>query len=155
MIRNMAILFVWLIVFLSSPLVFAQAMHDHKATHTDTASDTERYPSLPKPGEKIPLDADHSFTYGFDKPPKLGTVIVKVQVFSKAGQQDTSFTVQADADMPKMRGAHTTGFRDFKLSKRGDYLLPVTLVMPGEWEIRFLFSKDGAPVFRGSHVFSF
>ena len=80
---------------------------------------------------------------------------MKVQVFSTAGQQDTSFTVQADADMPKMRGAHSTGFRDFKVSKRGDYLLPVTLVMPGEWEIRFLFSKDGTPVFRGSHVFSF
>jgi hypothetical protein len=155
MIRNTAILFVWLIVFLSPPLAFAQAMHNHAVPRTEPAADTEKYLSLPKPGEKIPLGADHYFTYGFDRPPKLGTVIVKVQVFSPSGQQDTSFTVQADADMPMMRGAHSTGFRDFKLSKRGDYLLPVTLVMPGEWEIRFLFSKDGAPVFRGSHVFSF
>jgi hypothetical protein len=155
MVRNEATLLVWLVLLLSPPLVCAQAMHDHKTTRTDTAADTEKYPSLPKPGEKVPLDPGHSFTYGFDRPPKLGTVIVKVQVLTTAGQPDTSFTVQADADMPMMRGAHSTGFREFKLSKRGDYLLPVTLVMPGEWEIRFLFSKDGAPVFRGSHVFSF
>ena len=106
-------------------------------------------------GEKIPLGADHYFIYGFDRPPKLGTVIVKVQVFRRAGQPDTAFTVQADADMPKMRGAHGTGFRDFQVSKRGDYLLPVTLVMPGEWEIRFRFRKDGTVILRGSHVFSF
>jgi hypothetical protein len=155
MVRYAIILFVWLAVFLSPLLVFAQATHDHKAHHANAAADTESYPSLPKPGERILLGTDHYFTYGFDRPPKLGTVILKVQVFSTAGQQDAAFTVQADADMPKMRGAHSTGFQDLKVSKRGDYLLPVTLVMPGEWEIRFRFSKDGTPILRGSHVFSF
>ena len=57
-----ATLCVWLVILLSPPLVFAQALHDHKANHTDTAADPEKYPSLPKPGEKIHLGADHYLT---------------------------------------------------------------------------------------------
>ena len=31
---------------------------------------------LPKSGERVPLDADHYFVYGFDKAPKLGTNVI-------------------------------------------------------------------------------
>jgi hypothetical protein len=81
------------------------------------------YPPLPKPGERIPLDASYYFTYGFTKQPKLGTAIMRVEIFSRDGKQDTSFVVKGDADMPSMRGAHASGDKDFALSAKGVYLL--------------------------------
>ena len=115
---------------------------------------TERgFQLLPNPGEKIALDADHSFTFGFDKQPKLGSAIMRVEIFSRSGERDTTFVVRGDADMPSMRGAHSSGDKDFSLSAKGVYLLPVRLVMPGDWEIAFTFLKDGKPVFRGAYLF--
>ena len=52
-----------------------------------------------------------------------------------------------------MRGAHETGDQALKLSKRGDYLLPINIVMPGDWEIRLTINKDGKVIFRGSYKF--
>lgn len=111
------------------------------------------YQPLPKPGEKIPLDADHSFTYGFARQPKLGTAIMRVEIFDRDGKRDTSFIVKGDADMPSMRGAHSTGDQDFSLSAKGVYLLPIRLVMPGDWEIRFTFLKKEKVVFHGAYLF--
>ena len=111
------------------------------------------YPPLPKPGEKMTIDADHYFIYGFDKPPKIGVAIMRVEIFTRDGKRDTSFVVKGDADMPSMRGAHSTGDKDFSLSAKGVYLLPVRLVMPGDWEIRFTFVKEGKVVFRGAYLF--
>jgi hypothetical protein len=111
------------------------------------------YQPLPKPGEKIPLDANHYFTYGFDKQPKLGMAIMRVEIFSRDGKRDTSFVVKGDADMPSMRGAHASGDKDFALSAKGIYLLPIRLVMPGDWEVRFTFVKQGKAVFHGAYLF--
>ena len=111
------------------------------------------YQPLPKPGEKTALDADHYFTFGFDKPPKIGMAIMRVEVFSRDGKRDTSFVIRGDADMPSMRGAHTSGDKDFSLSAKGVYLLPFRLVMPGDWEIRFTFLQKGKVVFRGAYLF--
>lgn len=117
------------------------------------ASGQADYPTLPKPGQKVPLGPDHHFTYGFTKDPKLGTAVMRVEIFTKDGKRDTSFTVQGDADMPSMRGAHSSGPKAFALSNKGVYLLPVQLVMPGDWEIRFTFLKNGKPVLRGAYLF--
>ena len=115
---------------------------------------TERgYQVLPKPGEKVALDADHYFIYGFDKQPKMGAAIMRVEIFTRSGERDTTFTVRGDADMPSMRGAHSSGDKDFSLSAKGVYLLPVRLVMPGDWEITFTFLKNGKTVFRGAYLF--
>lgn len=111
------------------------------------------YQQLPKPGAKVPIDADHYFIYGFAKQPKIGMAIMRVEVFTRDGKRDTSFVVKGDADMPSMRGAHATGDKDFSLSAKGVYLLPVSLVMPGDWEIRFTFVKKGKAVFRGAYLF--
>lgn len=111
------------------------------------------YKTLPKPGVKIPLHKDLYFTYGFEKQPKLGMAIMKVEIFNRDGNRDTSFVVKGDADMPSMRGAHSTGDMDFSLSSKGVYLLPVRLVMPGDWEIKFSFLKKGQTVFRGAYLF--
>jgi hypothetical protein len=111
------------------------------------------YQLLQKPGEKIPIGANNYFTYGFTKPPKLGTAIMRVEIFTRDGARDTSFIVKGDADMPSMRGAHASGDKDFSLSAKGIYLLPVRLVMPGDWEVSFTFIKDGKKLLRGVYLF--
>jgi hypothetical protein len=111
------------------------------------------YQPLPKPGEKIALDANYYFTYGFEKPPKLGMAIMRVEIFNHDGKRDTSFVVKGDADMPSMRGAHSNGEKEYSLSAKGVYLKPVRLVMPGDWEITFTFVKKGKVVFRGAYQF--
>jgi hypothetical protein len=78
---------------------------------------------------------------------------MRVEIFSLNGVHDTSFVVKGDADMPSMRGAHTAGDKDFSLSAKGIYLLPVRLVMPGDWEVSFTFMKEGKPVLRGVYLF--
>jgi hypothetical protein len=151
-------LFVVIISILCLPF-YGESQHGQKPKQNVgglTASQTEQaavYPSMPAPGKKIPIGADHYLIYGFDKKPKLGTVIVKVEIFTKEGKKDTSFQVKADAGMPSMKGAHETGDQPFKLSKKGDYLLPVDIVMPGDWEIRLTLLKEGKVIFRGSYQF--
>ncbi len=108
---------------------------------------------MPEPGKKVAIGSDRYIIYGFDKKPKLGTVIMKVQVFTKEGKKDTSLEVKADAGMPSMRGAHETGDRPFTLSNKGDYLLPINIVMPGDWEIRLTLLKEGKVIFRGRYNF--
>ena len=112
------------------------------------------YTVLAKPGQKVPLGEDRYFVYGFTEAPKLGTAIMKVEIFSRDGRRDTSFLVKGDVDMPSMRGAHSTGNKAFSLSAKGVYLLPVSLVMPGEWEFRFTFEQNGKTVLRGAYLFS-
>jgi hypothetical protein len=108
---------------------------------------------MPSPGKKVSIDKDHYLIYGFDKKPKLGTIIMKVEIHTQDGNKDTSFEVLGDSGMPSMKGAHETGEQLFRLSNKGAYLLPVNIVMPGDWEIRITIKKDGKVVFRGSHQF--
>jgi hypothetical protein len=111
------------------------------------------YQSMPGPGKKVPINGNFYMIYGFDKKPKLGTVIMKVEIFNNAGKKDTSFVVKADAGMPSMKGAHDSGDRTFQISKRDDYVLPVNIVMPGDWEIKVTIIKNGNPIFFGRYNF--
>jgi hypothetical protein len=111
------------------------------------------YVAMPEPGKKVPIGNDAYLIYGFDKKPKLGTSIMKVEIFTGSGSKDTSFEVLADSGMPSMRGAHETGEQPLKVSNKGAYLLPVNIVMPGDWEIRLTIKKDGKVIFRGSYQF--
>jgi YtkA-like protein len=109
--------------------------------------------AMPAPGKKVPIGNGAYLIYGFDKKPKMGTAIMKVAVYTPAGKPDTSLELLADSGMPSMRGAHETGDQPFKLSRKGEYLLPVNIMMPGEWEIRLTIKKGGKVIFRGSHKF--
>jgi hypothetical protein len=111
------------------------------------------FTAMPGTGKKVPIGNGAYLIYGFDKKPKMGTVIMKVEVYTPNGKQDTSMEVLGDSGMPSMRGAHETGDQPFKLSRKGEYLLPVNIVMPGDWEIRLTIRKDGKVIFRGSHKF--
>jgi hypothetical protein len=155
-------MFRWVLVVLFSaaislPFLSAEAQNQPQKTHgagMSAVPPTENvFPPMPASGKRVPLEEGSYFVYGFDKKPKLGTVIMKVEIFAKDGKKVTSYEVKGDCGMPSMRGAHDTGDRAFKVSKNGDYLLPIDIVMPGGWEVRLTVLKDGKVVFRGSHPF--
>ena len=123
------------------------------APATPPAEQKPVYPALSGPGEKVWIDKEYYFIYGFDKKPKMGTAILKVSVYNKDGEKDTSLQIAADSGMPSMRGAHDTGDLPMQLSRHKDYLLPINIVMPGEWEIRLTIRKAGKVILRGSHRF--
>lgn len=145
------ILLLWL------PLYAVQDDRKTKSNaETSSTSGTERAPDfapMPGPGKKVWIGKEYYFVYGFDKNPAMGTVIMRVEVFTKDGRRETSLEIKGDAGMPSMRGAHETGERSFKLSKNGVYLLPVDIVMPGDWEIKLTLTKAGKVIFRGSYQF--
>jgi hypothetical protein len=130
----------------------------HKAMNHNNASafaemKAPDYPVMPGLGKKVQLGDGNYLIYNFDKQPKMGTLIIKVEIFNSNDKKDTSMEIIGDAGMPSMRGAHDTGDRPFALSNKGAYLLPVNIVMPGEWEIKLTVKKAGKVIFRGSHRF--
>jgi nitrogen fixation protein FixH len=52
-----------------------------------------------------------------------------------------------------MRGSHDTGEVAFKLNQKGEYLLPVDIMMPGDWDVRLIFRKDDTIIHRASITF--
>ena len=117
------------------------------------SADKSAVPVL-KAGQKTWIGEDYYFIYEFDKKPQMGTIIMKIQVFTKGGKQDSSLEITGSADMPSMKGAHSSGEQLFKMNKKGDYLLPVNVVMPGDWEVVLNFLKDKKPIYTGSVRFN-
>jgi hypothetical protein len=116
-------------------------------------AEAPEYPELPGFGKKCQIDDNFYFTYEFAERPKMGTAILRVRVFDPEGNQSAPFSVIGRSDMPAMAGAHDSGDQEFKLNKRGDYLLPVNIVMPGEWEVKLTFKRGDAIVVRGAFRF--
>jgi hypothetical protein len=108
----------------------------------------EEYAPLPEQGETCAIGSDYSFTWQFNKKPQLGLVILKIKLLDKDGRLDTSLKITGDSGMPSM-SHHDTGEKDFKLNKKGDYLLPVDVVMPGEWAVKVVFYKEREVIYRG------
>jgi hypothetical protein len=109
--------------------------------------------SLAAAGKKNPLPGGGWFTWRFDKKPQLGTVFVKVQIFNKDNQKDTSYEVTGESGMPSMP-YHDTGLVYFKLNKKGDYLLPVDVVMTGEWRLVIRLRQGGKEAAAGKVDYS-
>lgn len=105
---------------------------------------------VPGPNKKCPINDDYYFKYEFSEKPKIGMVILKIQVFDKKNDQVVPYKATGRSDMPSMRGAHDSGDVEFKVNKVNNYLLPINVVMPGDWEIRIVFSLNDKPVFHGS-----
>jgi hypothetical protein len=156
------IFFIVFFLLISLPWVplSAESQHGHKSIpgkDISAASGSEKnpvYSPMPDPGRKVLIGNDYYFIYGFDKKPQMGPVILKVELYTMDGKKDTTLEVKGDAGMPDMKGAHDTGDRPFKLSQKGVYLLPVDIVMPGDWQIKLTFLKDRKVIFRGSYKFS-
>jgi hypothetical protein len=111
------------------------------------------FEELPGPGKICRIGDVYTFTYEFDKTPKMGMAILKVRLFDETGKRTTGLEITGRSDMPSMSGAHDSGEVQFKLNRKGDYLLPVNIVMPGEWQIRLVFSSNKEVIFRGSFKF--
>ena len=143
------------IVAIASWAISGSALHEYTVFSTSEvrAADKSAVPVL-KAGQKTWIGDEYYFVYEFDKKPQMGTIIMKVQIFSKDGKQDTSLEITGSADMPSMKGAHSSGEQLFKMNKKGDYLLPVNVVMPGEWEVVLNFLKDKIPIYTGSVRFN-
>jgi hypothetical protein len=152
--KRFSLILVLAVILVVSLPPCAQSQHSHKSgAAVSGTGEAPNYPSMAGPGKKVPFGDGQYLIYGFDKKLKMGTVIMKVEIFGKDGKRDTSMEIKADSGMPSMKGAHESGERSFKLSKKGDYLLPIDIVMPGDWEIRLSVLKDGKVIFRGSYQF--
>jgi len=125
--------------------VFAIAWTSTAAQQTDIA-----WTPAAGPGKKCPLNDAYYYKYEFNEKPKMGMIILKLQVFDKKGNQVVPYLITGRSDMPSMRGAHDSGDVEFKLNKKNDYLLPVNIVMPGDWEIRVIMKLNGQAVYHGS-----
>jgi hypothetical protein len=79
----------------------------------------------------------------------MGPAVLKVQLLAKDGKKAQDWEVIGRTGMPSMSGAHDAE-ADFQLNKKGDYLLPVNFVMPGEWEVKMTFKRDGKIQYLGS-----
>ena len=112
------------------------------------------FQDLPKPGQKCWIGEVNFFTWEFDETPKMGTsAIIIVKLYDKDGRRVSDLSITGRSDMPSMRGAHDSGEVAFKTNRAGDFLLPVNVVMPGDWEVRLTFSRNGIVVFRGRVAF--
>jgi len=111
------------------------------------------FQDLAKSGKKCWIGEVNYFTWQFDKTPKMGTSILIIKLYDRDGKRVTDVAITGQSDMPSMRGAHDSGEIAFKLNKAGDYLLPVNVVMPGDWEVRLTFSRNGSVIFRGKVTF--
>ena len=140
-------------IFLAFVFTAAFSLARHESRLADTKETPVVYVSMGDTGDKTRIDKDLYVTYDFNKKPSMGMVIVKVQVFNREGKKITGLAITGDSGMPSMRGAHDSGEMLFKLNKKGDYLLPVNIVMPGDWEIKVKFMKDKKVIFSGKIEF--
>ncbi|OGR64851.1 MAG: hypothetical protein A2X31_12015 [Elusimicrobia bacterium GWB2_63_22] len=111
-------------------------------------------PGLLAPAEeKISLPDGGWFTWRFAEKPKLGTAILKVQAFDKSGARVNAYELIGEYGMPSMR-YHDSGPVKFQLNKKGDYLLPVNIVMAGEWEVLISVKSDKETLYAGKLLFT-
>jgi hypothetical protein len=111
------------------------------------------FQDLPKSGKKCWIGEVNYFTWEFDKTPKMGMSVLIVKLYDKDGRRVSDLAITGRTDMPSMRGAHDSGDVAFKTNRAGDYLLPVNVVMPGDWEVLLTFSRNGIVIFRGRITF--
>jgi hypothetical protein len=122
-------------------------------TMDSTKKSDAAYVKMPGFDKKFQVEG-YTVSYRFVKRPQIGTIILRVQVFNADKKQVKPFEISGEYGMPSMKGAHDSGLQPFKTNVKGDYLLPVSLVMRGEWEVKMTISdKEKKPVYCG--VFKF
>jgi nitrogen fixation protein FixH len=80
-------------------------------------------------------------------------LVVKVQVFDKAGGRVKDYEVTGESGMTTMH-YHDSGKVRFQLNKKGDYLFPVDVVMPGDWQVTLRLGKGGKELYAGKILFN-
>lgn len=121
--------------------------------HAVASDKQEEIPVLKPAGKKNELPDGRYFTWEFAQTPKMGTVILRLEIFDRNGEKITHLKVGGRSDMPSMRGHHDSGEVAFKLNNQGVYLLPVNIVMPGDWEVILTFREGDDFLYRGRILF--
>ena len=88
---------------------------------------------------------DYILKYEWPEKPRIGNYTLKVNLVDRTGAPVEGVEIMVSYDMPSMRGAHATT-ETMKKNARGDYLLPIQFVMPGDWEIVLSALIDGDEV---------
>ena len=105
--------------------------------------------SLAGEDKKILLPGGESFTYAFAQRPQMGTAVLRIKLFDGQGRPKKDLRITGRSGMPSMGSAHDTGEKAFVLNKKGDYLLPVDVVMPGVWEVHIFIYRGDTLIFHG------
>ena len=90
-------------------------------------------------------DSDYFIKYDWPERPRVGTYTLRVNLTDRSGDPVEGAEVAVSYDMPSMRGAHATT-ETMMQNARGDYLIPIRFVMPGDWEIVVSAHKDGVEI---------
>ena len=109
---------------------------------------------VPRQGVKNYMSDNEYFLYSFDKKPSLGMVILKVEVYDKSDKKVTGYNLTGTSGMPSMKGAHDSGPTPFERNSKGAYLLPVNVVMPGDWTVEIAISNGPQDVYKNTISFS-
>ena len=100
-------------------------------------------------GTPVPFNKDMSLVYDFNRNPAIGMLVVRIKVTDSGNNPVKNLRITGNSGMPSMKGAHDTGEVEFRINKEGVYLLPVNIVMPGDWEIEVIIYRDKDRLFKG------
>jgi len=149
---------IYLIVLFMAPVFFVSCKKSEEPKNETVSmgkpAAQEASGQLPGENKKCLLNDGAYFIYQFADAVQMGTVVLRVQIFDAGGKQVSGWDVRGYYGMPSMRGHHDSGEQVFQQNKKGDYLLPVNIAMPGEWEMNLIFLKDKKEVYRGLFTFS-
>jgi hypothetical protein len=85
--------------FYSLPPIYASGADHmgHGPTNMKDAAVSQKPVFVPMsdPGKKVPIGNGYYLTYGFDKRPKMGMVIMKIEAFTGEGKKDTTLEIKA------------------------------------------------------------
>ncbi|MCR4397146.1 MAG: FixH family protein [Candidatus Saccharicenans sp.] len=139
-----------LLITLVRPPAFSHSRTHQQASLSNPA---EEIPVVKPAGKKNPLSDVGYFIWEFNQTPKMGTVILKVEVYNQKEEKVSHLQIDGRSDMPSMRGHHDSGEVAFKVNNQGSYLLPVNIVMPGDWEVILTFRWGEKILYRGRILF--
>ncbi|HOZ01080.1 MAG TPA: FixH family protein [Candidatus Syntrophosphaera sp.] len=95
------------------------------------------------------VSEDKYISYKWQSKPKIGTNMLLVTVYSKGKKINNDLILTANSYMPSMRGAHDTGDQPMMVNKKKTYVIPVNLVMLGDWEVELNFRQNGKIIYTG------
>ncbi|MDR0676837.1 MAG: FixH family protein [Elusimicrobiota bacterium] len=106
-----------------------------------------------KENTKIAINDNYYFKYTFPEKIKIGNSVIKISIFDKNDKKVDTLKIIGSYDMPSMRGNHSFINQTFQKNKNSDYLLPLNLVMRGEWEIILIIQENNENIYNGAILF--
>lgn len=149
--NHLTILLLIIIVTLLGVWFFSRHDANYRATRP-----TSRASSITNLVEnrKTKITDNYYLTASFSERPKVGTIMLKVEIVDKKGNKITLPKIITNYDMPSMRGHHPSGDVALSLSRNNDYIAPVHLVMRGAWEVVIKVLEKDKEIYLGHILFT-